>query len=181
MLEPDPTHSRVIPDPGFAGDDGSAAPELAAALAAWQSDPTAYVEALAALQRSRLLVPVVAVLGEVEHDAAGLAREKDSDMAAVLVRGADGRLALLAFTAAAHLAGWDPQARPVPVMARVAARSALQDGAAALVVDLAGPVRFVVEGEDLRGLAEGWTLVRVSGGAGGFAWIRPGQESSASI
>jgi hypothetical protein len=178
VLEPDPTQSRVIPDPGFAGDDGSAAPELAAALADWQRDSSAYVEALAALQRSRLLVPVVAVLGEVEYDDAGLAREKDSDMATVLVQGADGRLALLAFTGTGPLAGWDPQARPVPVTAQVAAQSALQDGAAALVVDLAGPVRFVVEGDDLRGLAEGWTLARIPGGV---AWIRPDQESSASI
>jgi SseB protein N-terminal domain len=178
VLEPDPTGSRVIPDPGFAGDDGSAASDLSAALAAWQHDPTTYPEALAVLQRSRLLVPVVAVLGEVEHDAGGLAREKDSDMATVLVRGADGRLALLAFTGTAELARWDAQARPVPVTAEVAALSAVQDGAAALVVDLAGPVRFVVESEDLRGLAEGWTLARVPGGT---AWIRPDQESSANI
>jgi hypothetical protein len=178
VLEPDPTHSRVIPDPGFAGDDGSAAPELVAALTAWQHDAAAYPEALAALQRSRVLVPVVAVLGEVEYDDAGLAREKDSDMATVLVQGADGRLALLAFTGTATLAAWDPQARPVPVTAQVAATSALQEGAAALVVDLAGPVRFVVEGDDLRGLAEGWTLARVPGGV---AWIRPERESSASI
>lgn len=178
MLEPDPTQSRVIPDPGFADDDGSAAPGLTAALAAWQHDPAAYAEALATLQHSRVLVPVVAVLGEVEYDDAGLAREKDSDMATVLVQGADGRLALLAFTSLAALTGWDRQARPVPVAAQVAAQSAVQDGAAALVVDLAGPVRFVVEGDDLRGLAEGWTLARVPGGV---AWIRPEQESSASI
>jgi len=178
VLEPDPTASRVIPDSGFAGDDGSAAPELTAALAGWREDPAAYPEALAVLQRSRLLVPVVAVLGEVEYDDAGLAREKDSDMATVLVQGADGRLALLAFTGTASLAAWDPEARPVPVTARVAAQSALQDGAAALVVDLAGPVRLVVEGKDLRGLAAGWRLARVASGA---AWIRPDQESSASI
>ena len=178
MLEPDPTQSRVIPDPGFAGDDGSASPELATSLAAWRHDASAYPDALAALQRARVLVPVIALLGEVEVDEAGLAREKDSDMATVLVQGADGRLALLAFTGTAELAAWNPQARPVPVTTRVAAQSALQDGAAALVVDLAGPVRFVVEGEDLRGLAEGWTLARVAGAA---AWIRPDQESSASI
>lgn len=178
VLEPDPTHSRVIPDPGFAGDDGSAQPELAQALAAWDRDPAAYPEALAALQRSRLLVPVVAVLGEVEHDEAGLAHDKTSDMATVLVQGADGRLALLAFTGAEALAAWNPEARPVPVAADLAARSALQDGAAALVVDLAGPVRFVVEGEDLRGVAEGWALARVGGGT---AWIRPDGESSGNI
>lgn len=169
---------RVIPDPGFAGDDGAAPSELTEALAAWDAEPSTYVEVLAALQRSRLLVPVVAVLGEVEYDAAGLAREKSSDMATVLIQGADGRLALLAFTGTPTLAAWDPDARPVPVAAPLAARSALQDGAEALVVDLAGPVRFVVEGDDLRGLAEEWALARV---VGGHAWIRPDGESSASI
>ena len=38
------------------------------------------------------------------------------------------------------------------------ARSALQAGAAALVVDLAGPTTYVVEGDLLEGLARGWTL-----------------------
>jgi hypothetical protein len=178
VLKPDPTHSRVIPDPGFAGDDGSALPELAQALAAWDRDPSAYATALAALQRSRLLVPVVAVLGEVEYDERGLAHDKTSDMATVLVQGADGRLALLAFTGTGSLHAWNPEARPVPVAADLAARSALQDGAAAIVVDLAGPVRFVVEGEDLRALAEGWTPALVGGG---LAWIRPDGESSSSI
>ncbi|MBA2952983.1 SseB family protein [Nocardioides sp. MAH-18] len=178
MLEPDPTHSRVIPDPGFAGDDGAAQPDLARALAAWDRDPAAYADALGALREARVLVPVVAVLGEVEIDEAGLTHDKSSDMATVLVQGADGRLALLAFSGTEALAAWSPDARPVPVTTAVAARSALLDGAAALVLDLAGPVRFVVEGEDLRGLAEGWEIARVGGDV---AWIRPGGESSASI
>lgn len=178
VLEPDPTHSRVIPDPGFAGDDGAVQPELARALAAWDRDPAAYPDALAALRHSRLLVPVVAVLGEVEYDDAGLAHDKTSDMATVLVQGADGRLALLAFSGMAAMSAWNPEARPVPVAASLAARSAIQDGAAALVVDLAGPVRLVVEGDDLVGLAEGWTLARVGSGT---AWIRPDGESSSSI
>lgn len=178
MLTPDPAGPRQIPDPGFAGDDGTAAPEVAATLAAWDTGSATYVEALAVLQRSRLLVPVVAVLGDVEVDESGLAREKDSDMATVLMQGADGRLALLAFTGTEALTAWDAQARPVPVPAHVAAQASLQDGAAALVVDVAGPVRLVVEGDDLRGLAEGWVLAAVGDGS---AWIRPDGESSATI
>ena len=91
-------------------------------------------------------------------------------MAAVLLQGADGRLALLAFTGTDSLRAWDPKARPVPVGTRLAARSALQDGAAALVVDVAGPTTLVIEGEDLRGLAAGWTLARVGERS---AWIGP--------
>ena len=165
---------RRIPDPGFAGDTGEVPAAVAAALAAYAVDPRgAYVQVLAALQDARLLVPVVALLGEVEHDEAGLAHDKTSDMAAVLLQGADGRLALLAFTGTASLTAWNPEARPVPVPARVAAQSALQDGAAALVVDVAGPATLVVEGEDLQGLAAGWRLARVGERT---AWIRPGVE-----
>ena len=168
----------TIPDPGFAGDAGSADPRVSAALAAWARGEATYADALAALQSARLLVPVVAVLGEVEYDAAGLAHDKTSDMATVLLQGADGRLALLAFTGTAALTAWNPEGRPVPVLAAVAARAALQDGAAALLVDVAGPTRFVVEGEDLEGLAAGWTIARVGAGT---AWIRPDGESSATI
>jgi SseB protein N-terminal domain len=165
---------RSLPDPGFAGDDGTVSSRVAEALAAYAEDPAGrHPDTLAVLQEARLLVPVVAVLGEVEVDERGLARDKTSDMAAVLMRGRDGRTALLAFTGSEALRRWDPEARPVPVTARDAARSAGQDGAEALVVDVAGPVLFVVEGEDLAALADGWTLTRVSGPATAWAWAKP--------
>lgn len=154
----------------FSGDDGSANPVLEAALATYAQDRSTYADVLAALRESRLLVPVVALLGEVEYDDAGLAHDKSSDMAAVLMTGRDGRLALLAFTSSQTLTRWKPEARPVPVSAQVAAQSALQDEAAALVVDIAGPSTFVVQGENLAGIAAGWTLARVGEES---AWIRP--------
>jgi len=166
---------RSIPDPGFPDDTGEAPPALTAALAAYDADPGARHEAtLQVLQDSRLLVPVVAVLGEVEHDEAGLAHDKTSDMATVLMRGRDGRTALLAFTGSEALRRWDPEARPVPVPARRAAEAAVQDGAEALRVDVAGPVMFVVETDDLRELAEGHTLVELEGVSGRYGWVRPG-------
>jgi len=157
--QPDPAGTgRVIPDPGFAGDDGSGSPDLTAALAAYGADPGRHLDVFLVLQRSRLLVPVVAVLGEVEVDEAGLAHDKSSDMATALLTGRDGRQALLAFTSLQTLAAWRPDARPVPVAAPLAARSALQEGAQALVVDLAGPTTYAVEGELLDRLARGWLL-----------------------
>lgn len=161
---------RTLPDPGFAGDDGAVSAEVASALERYAMDPDAeHRSTLAVLQDARLLVPVVAVLGEVEHDERGLAHDKSSDMAAVLMRGRDGRQALLAFTGTEALRAWDPEARPVPVTAPRAAAAALQDGAEALLVDVAGPALLVVEGEDLRALAEGFRLLRTSAG---WAWAR---------
>jgi hypothetical protein len=164
---------RVIPDSGFADDDGSVAPGVAAALAAYDAGDATYAETLAVLQQARLLVPVVAVAGDVEFDARGLPHDKTSDMATVLLTGRDGRMALLAFTGIGPLREWDPQARPVPVDAALAARAAAQDGAEALVIDVAGPTSFVIEGDDLAAVAAGWTLARVGERTG---WIRPQTE-----
>jgi SseB protein N-terminal domain len=160
-------HGRSIAQPEFPEDDGSAAPDVTTALAAYDADPEAgHPAALAALQDSRVLVPVVATVGEVEYDEQGRAHDKTSDMAAVLITGRDGRTALLSFTSTGSLQAWNPEARPVAVSARQAARAALQDGADALLVDVAGPVLFAVEGQTLRDLAEGLVLRRVGDGWG---------------
>ncbi|MFZ2014202.1 MAG: SseB family protein [Nocardioides sp.] len=172
---PDPSGGKSIPEPGFAGDLGEPDPEVRAALAAHAADPAdpnGHVCVLTALSRARLLVPVVAILGEVEHDAHGPAREKTSDMATVLLAGRDGRQALLGFTGLDSLAAWRPDGRPVPVTARDAARSALQEGAA-LLLDVAGPTPYAVEGEALKGLARGWTLVQTPTGP---AWAEPAPQ-----
>jgi hypothetical protein len=170
--QPDRSGGRRIPDPGFASDDGEADARLAVALTAYDGAPGTHLEVFLALQHARLLVPVLAVLGEVEHDEQGLAHDKTSDMATALLVGRDGRQALLAFTGLETLARWRPDARPVPVTAAVAARSALQEGASALVVDVAGPTTYAVEGALLEGLARGWTLTDAVDGP---VWSRPAE------
>ncbi|MFE3020090.1 SseB family protein [Streptomyces sp. NPDC059256] len=147
---------KNIPDPGFSDDDGTADPRLAAALAIWAKDRTAERQVLEALQGARLLVPVVAVLGEVEVDEAGLRREKTSDMAVPTLTAGDRR-ALPAFTSLDSLARWDAQARPVAVPLHQALQAAAHEKADTLVLDLAGPVPFQLSGAALRALAEGRT------------------------
>jgi len=149
--------TRALPDPGFAGDDGSPDPGLATALSGRAEGRTTDAEVLAALARARLLVPVVAIPVEGEILAgAGLRRgEKNTDMALVTLVGADGRRALPAFTSLATLNRWNPQARPVPVTAARAGQAALAENAELIVVDPGGPVTYLVEGPALRALAEG--------------------------
>ncbi len=168
--------ARQIPDPGFGDDDGSADPALTAALATYAAGGS-LGDVLVVLQDARLLVPVVAVLGEVQLDAEGLAHDKTSDMAAVLVTRPDGRRGLLAFSGQESLARWDPAARPVPVAAPLAARAAVQEEVDALVVDVGGPASAAVTGDDLRALAAGWRLARVGPPESGqTGWIRPAGE-----
>jgi hypothetical protein len=152
---------KNIPDPGFSDDDGSADPALAAALAdrarARGTAEAAVAEAavLAALHRARLLVPVVAVLGEAETGDDGLRREKSSDMAVPVIEAPDGRRALPVFTSTASLARWRPQARPVAVPLHQALQALAHEKADTLLIDLAGPVTYELTGAGLRAAARG--------------------------
>ncbi|MEU8531397.1 MULTISPECIES: SseB family protein [Streptomyces] len=148
---------KNIPDPGFSDDDGTADPRLTAALAAWAEDRTAHGPVLEALRDARLLVPVVAVLGEVEVDpVTGLKQEKTSDMAVPTLTAGDRR-ALPAFTSIASLTLWDPAARPVAVPLQQALAALVHEKADTLLLDLAGPVPYQVTGSALLALAEGRT------------------------
>jgi hypothetical protein len=148
--------NKNIPDSLFSDDDGSADPRLSAALAAWAEDRTAVGPVLEALKGARLLVPVVAILGEAEEDENGLRREKSSEMAVPTLK-AGGRTALPAFTSTESLARWDPAARPVAVPLHQALQAAVHEKADTIVLDMSGPVPFELTGPALLALAEGRT------------------------
>jgi hypothetical protein len=155
-------HDKSLAQPAFPDDDGSLDPVLGAAFEEFDSsaDPT---EILGALCTVRVIVPVVALLGETPADG-----DKDADMSAVFMTGADGRKALLAFSSIDAMKVWDPQARPVPVFGYVAASAALDEDASALLLDLGGSHFTVVETDDLEHLAAGHRLVRTEAGA---VWV----------
>ena len=146
---------KNIPDPGFSDDDGTADPRLTAALAAYAEDRGAEPDVLAALVGARLLVPVVALLGEVETGPEGLRREKTSDMAVPTIQAPDGRRALPAFTSIESLARWRADARPVAVPLHQALRALAHEQADTLLIDMAGPVPYALSGPALHALAAG--------------------------
>lgn len=144
-----------------AGDEGQADRVLAAALAAWQAEPSPDTQAgvQRALLHARLLVPIVPLA-----DGEGGRPE----MAQPTLVGADGRPAAAAFSSLATMSGWRADARPVPVGAMDLLATALEAGHA-VVIDVAGPVPFAIEGAVLRSLSEGFVPVTVSGVAADMA------------
>jgi hypothetical protein len=141
----------TVAEPKFPGDDGAADPAVRAALAAYAAGQGSEHAALTALARSRLLVPVVAVLGEAGEDGS----EKSTEMALPTLVGRDGRRAVLAFTCLDALKQWRSDARPVPVPAASAWLAGTQDDASAVLIDVAGPVPLAVDGARLAALAAG--------------------------
>jgi len=147
----------------FRDDNGAADPRVAAALAGYQAGQGSEQAALTELATTRLLVPVIAVLTDrsaADGAASGSAadgaadRDKNSEMVLPTLIGRDGRPAVLAFTSLDALARWRPDARPVPAEAGRVWRAAVADGCA-VIIDVAGPVPFAVEGARLGALAAG--------------------------
>lgn len=153
-------------------DTGAAPPALAAALASYAEDRSRYDDLLEVLAGSRLIVPVLEVPDGAttgEETTADTCGNHDQALAAAVIRRGDGMLGLVAFTSVEALARWRADARPMPMPTQEAAQAAVHEQAQALVIDVAGPTRVVVQGEDLLGLAAGWRLVRVGERSG---WIR---------
>jgi SseB protein N-terminal domain len=139
----------------FRGDRGAADPEVTAALAAYQAGQGSEHAALTTLAAARLLVPVIAVLGDGAATADTAEQgDKGSEMMLPTLIGRDGRPAVLAFTGLDALARWRPDARPMPAEAERVWGAAVADGCA-VVVDVAGPVPLAVEGARLAALAAG--------------------------
>lgn len=136
---------RSLAVPAFPDDDGGPDPKVRHLLAS-----TDVASVARSLRGARLLASVVAVADAI--DASGA--DKDSHMAVVSMLNERGERGLLAFTGIDSLAAWDPAARPVPALGRDVARSALTDGASAVVVDVMGPARAVFTGTDLLVLAD---------------------------
>lgn len=132
-------------DPSFRADDGAADPHVVAALEAFAVGTGSEHAAMIVLAASRLLVPVVPV-----RAGAGQATE----MALPTLIGMDGRRALPAFTCMESMRRWQQDARPVPAAARQVWLAASQERSA-VVIDVAGPVPFAVEGARLAALARG--------------------------
>lgn len=134
----------------FADDDGSADPALAEVMRACARGERSVADVVAVFATGpRLLVPIVAVLDELGDDG----EEKSSHMASVTLVQSDGRRGMLAFTSLDALKAWNADARPVAARAPEVAQAAIEEQCQGLLIDIAGPVRFALDGEFLRQVA----------------------------
>lgn len=122
-----------------AGDDGGVPAGVAAALAGHGEGCVGIADVVAALDGTRLLVPLLEVAADqVEADGVEPCAGTDRAVAVVSMGTATGRVAL-AFTGMEPMLRWDGRARPLPVDARRVAHAVLAEGAGALLLDAAGP------------------------------------------
>ncbi|RNL86426.1 SseB family protein [Halostreptopolyspora alba] len=156
------TGPTIIGAQRFRDDDGSADPRVRQTLDAHARGTAGDRQVLSALGSSRLLVPVVTMPAdggaddpdEVGGEPAHRDHDTGTEVALPLMLGEDGRRGVLAFTGVDTMRSWRSDARPVPISTADACRAALDENVDALVVDVAGPVSYAVEGHFLATLAE---------------------------
>lgn len=155
-----PWAGRTLTGQPFAGDDGTTDPALRAALEAWAATPTSagLADVVRAWAPTRVLVPIVAVLGEEDDLTAASDHgqgDKSADMALVTITGRDGRKVLPTFTSTDALAAWNATARPVPVEAARAAQAAVLEGCDLVAIDPAGPADCLLPRPAVWAVAQG--------------------------
>lgn len=157
------------PNARFADDHGEADPVTRQALSRVEGQES-YVRALVALCSSRLLMPIVASGDETAHPDP----DRHAEMAAVQLV-LDGVAHLLAFTGLDAMQAWQDGARPVPCTLDDLCATVREAGAEKLLLDVAGPHPFLIEGEVLGLLAQGYAVAEFEGGE--FGWVRSEDES----
>lgn len=140
-----PWAGRTFSENPWQEDDGSAPKELAAALARFRAGEGSPIDVVDALRDTRLLIPLVAELGEAGVNEEGRTVDKSAELSIVTVKAPDGRGVVPVFSSVAAMRRWDEGARPVPVDSRRAALAAVEERSDLLILDPGSPeTEFVV-------------------------------------
>jgi hypothetical protein len=136
-------------------DDGSAPPRLLEAIRRFRARELGEADVVDAVRESRLLIPLVAVLGDSGTNDHGHLVDKSQELSIVTVVAPDGRNILPAFTSVAAMSHWNPAARPIPADGPRVALAAADEGTDLVIVDPTAETEFVIRRPALWALANG--------------------------
>jgi len=140
-------------------DDGSAPERLIEALRRFASHELGEADVVDALRDVRLLVPLVAHLGEAGLNEHGVVIDKTQELSIITVAGPDGRNVLPVFTSVTAMSHWNPKARPIPASAMRVALAAASEQTELVVLDPTSETEFVLRRPALWAIAQSqpWT------------------------
>jgi hypothetical protein len=137
-----------------ADDDGSAPPRLIEAIRRFRAREVGEEEVVDALRESRLLIPLIAELGDHGVTEEGHLVDKSQELSIVKVAGPDGRTVQPVFTSVAAMAAWNREARPIPAASTRVALAAVDEGTDVVVLDPTSATEFAVRRPALWAIAQ---------------------------
>lgn len=138
----------------YSGDNGEADPNLIETLARFRRGEVGAEQVLSAIGQARLLIPLIANLGESGEGAHGHQVDKSADLSIVTVLTPDNQRALPVFSSVAAMNHWNAEARPVPNDGRKVALAAASEGNTRLVLDPMSETEFVVRRPGIAAIAQ---------------------------
>jgi hypothetical protein len=150
-----PWEGRSFQSNPHAADDGSADPDLLAALIAFRDGAGDQIAVVDAYRSARLLIPLVAEKGEEGIAPSGLAVDKTQELSIVTVAAPDGRRVQPVFTSVETMQRWDPLARPVPAEGQRTALAAVQDDTDLMVIDPGSDTEHVLRRPAVWAIGQG--------------------------
>jgi len=149
-----PWAGRSFQENSYRDDNGEADPELEIALTGFRSGTHSLKDLLFIFSKSRLLIPLVANLGEEGFAASGLKSDKSAELAVITVLAPDGQIALPVFSSVSKMQNWNPKARPVPNNGRAVAFAAASEGTTRVVLDAGSESEIVFRRPQLSAIAQ---------------------------
>ena len=149
-----PWEGRSFGETAFADDDGAAPGALLAALQRFRDHNGDEAMVVDALRDARLLIPLVARLGEAGVNEHGKTVDKSAELSIVTVAGPDGRNVLPVFSSVDAMQRWNPVARPVPADGVRVALAAADEGTDLVVLDPTSDTEFVIRRPALWAIAQ---------------------------
>jgi hypothetical protein len=148
-----PWDGRAFSENPFADDDGSARPELIQAIEKFHEtlNPN---EVFVEFSKSRVLIPLLADLGESEIGAHGQTIDKSADLSIVNVKTPDDQVGLPVFSSVEAMQRWNPSARPVPSDAVKVALAAASEGNTRIILDPGSETEFAFRRSAIAALAQ---------------------------
>lgn len=148
-----PWQGRAFNENPFANDDGSARAELISAIQEFHISGDA-TNVFIEFSKSRLLIPLIAELGETGVGPHGETVDKSADLSIVTVQTPDLQTGLPVFSSVETMKAWNELARPVPSDAVRAALSAATDGTTRIILDPGSATEFAFRRSAIAALAQ---------------------------
>jgi hypothetical protein len=149
-----PWEGRSFEANSFSEDDGKAPQDLIQAIKNFRAGEVGAEAVVDQLRVSRLLVPLLANLGESETGALGLKVDKSAELSIVTVKSPDNQDSLVVFSSVQAMASWNQFARPVPTDAIRVCLAAASQMSTRVVLDPGSDSEFVIRRPAIAKIAQ---------------------------
>ncbi len=149
-----PWEGRSFDQNAFADDDGKAPEKLMQVITAFRAGEVGAEAVVDQIRISRLLVPLLANLGESEIGAHGQRVDKSAELSIVTVKSPDDQDSLVVFSSVEAMSRWNKASRPVPTDAIRIALAAASQMSTRVVLDPGSDTEFVVRRPAIAKIAQ---------------------------